>query len=91
MEEKMLRMMERSSSREVEAGSVLTTVMPSLIYNGGWGKGGISAYQDGLVVRMVRTLHGVLGMARTTLVVGVTRPVSWEMVTPARILIKSFP
>lgn len=37
------------------------------------------------------TLHGVLGIARTTRVVGATQPVSWRIVMPARMLIMSLP
>lgn len=44
-----------------------------------------------MVGKALRTRQGVLGMALTTFVVGGTHAVSWEMVTPARILISSFP
>lgn len=67
MEEKMLRMILRSRSPSLDSGSVLTTVMPSLI------------------------LHGVFGIARTTLVPSSTIAVSCLIVTPARMLMSSFP
>lgn len=38
-----------------------------------------------------RTLHGVLGIARTTLVDAPTMACSWAMVTPARMLMSSLP
>lgn len=38
-----------------------------------------------------RTLHGVLGIARTTFVVGETHAVSWEIFTPARMLMSNLP
>lgn len=84
MEENIFRIMALSVSSCGDGGRVDTTVMPSRIW---W------SLTDGVEIQRgyVHTLHGVLGMARTTLVEGKTQPVSWRMVTPARMLIRSFP
>ena len=99
MDENMLRMMLLSVSWCGEGGRFDMTVMPSRIYgmNEKWKKvrmiRRVWTFFFAYVRKRLRwhTLHGVLGIARTTRVEGKTQLVSWRMVTPARILMRSFP
>lgn len=84
MDENMLRMMDRSSSDSSEGDRELTTVMPSRIYMRHV-RDRPERDGDG------RTLQGVLGIARTTLVDGRTIASSCAIVTPARMLMRSLP
>lgn len=87
IDENIFKMIERSSSASSDNGRLLTTVIPSRIYMRRQ-RLFFSQTQD---TRNIRTLHGVLGIARTTLVVGGTHPVSWCIVTPAKMLMSNLP
>jgi hypothetical protein len=83
IDENIFRMIDRSSSASSDIGKLLTTVIPSRIY--------VRPQRLLADTRITRTLHGVLGIARTTRVVGGTHPVSWSIVTPARMLMSNLP
>ena len=86
IEENIFRMISLFRLSMSEGGRFETTVIPSRIYQ--------TSYMEtpcGRKLREGRTRHGVLGIARMTVVLGRTQLESCAMVTPARMLISNFP
>ena len=86
IEENIFRMISLFNPSASEGGRFETTVMPSRICQASYTLTGAALQNE-----RERTRHGVLGIARMTVVSGRTHSESCAMVTPARMLMSNFP